>query len=78
MADTQKTTAREDRALMQALNAAYCRGDSRGVNRLITMVWEQHGETLKRATRGFPDGEAAAWAALERVTSRGGGHRGLR
>lgn len=72
MADTQKTTAREDRALMQALNAAHSRGDSRAVNRLITKVWEQHGDTMKRATRSFPDGEAAAWAALEQMTRRGG------
>lgn len=72
MSDTKKTTAREDLALMQALSAAHSRGDSRTVNRLITKVWKQHGETLKRATRSFPDGEAAAWAALEQMTRRGG------
>lgn len=72
MSDTKKTAAREDLALMQALSAAHSRGDSRTVNRLITKVWKQHGETLKRATRSFPDGEAAAWAALEQMTRRGG------
>lgn len=72
MSDTKKTTAREDLALMQALSAAHGRGDSRTVNRLVTKVWERHGETLKRATRSFPDGEAAAWAALEQMTRRGG------
>lgn len=72
MSDTKKTTAREDLALMQALSAAHSRDDSRTVNRLVTKVWERHGETLKRATRSFPDGEAAAWAALEQMTRRGG------
>lgn len=72
MSDTKSTTAREDRALMQALKNAHDQGDARTVNRLVTKVWEQHGETLKRVASGFPDGEAAAWAALEQMTSRGG------
>lgn len=69
---TETANSDEDRALMEALSAAHDRRDARAINRLVTKVWERHGERIQRATRSFPDGEAAAWAALQQMTSRGG------
>lgn len=71
MHDTE-TTRDDERILMEDLRTAHDRHDAKAVNRLITKVWGLHGDKMQSATRSFPDGEAAAWAALHQMTSRGG------
>lgn len=71
---TEKTipATPEERDLMERLRDALDRCDSRAINRLIDEVYAHVERTLRGVTRTYPDSEAAVWAALEQITSRGG------